>query len=71
MEEKDSRELFRDLGYFNKYSLNTFNKDVSQMAYIYFNDDLKQVQLCNINSIDIKLLEAINKYIDENGWNNV
>ena len=72
-----AKEMFEKLGYEAKYYI-----DKSQLIFIGYTTEDKEVEDCEIlfnakakvflsvNWIDKKMYEAINKQIEELGWNN-
>lgn len=66
---KSAREMFEELGYEyeynNKYTIRYYN--VKKDNYIWFDLQLKTIEIseyCNM-----KEFEAINKQVEELGWN--
>ena len=67
---KSAKELFEELGYVInvwKSSIEYFNYDENKN--IWFNFDTKTVEI-GVVDITIKELNAINKQVEELGWNN-
>lgn len=78
---KSARELFKELGWYldiettdNQivYSKNKFSNDILGFIgakTITFDKEMESVYLDDVNDISMLLLQAINKQIEELGWN--
>ena len=79
--DKSAREMFEDLDWYldietngNQivYSKNKFNNDTFGFIgakTIVFDKEMESIYLDEVNDISMLLLQAINKQIEELGWN--
>lgn len=68
MSNKTADDIFRELGLVREVANTIYTIFGDEERSIIFNNDYKEIQIDNIRYLNLKLLQAINKKVEELGW---
>lgn len=68
MSNKTADDIFRELGLVREVANTIYTIFGDEERSIIFNNDYKEIQIDNIRYLNLKLLQAINKKVEELRW---
>ena len=68
MSNKTADDIFRELGLVREVTNTIYTIFGDEERSIIFNNDYKEIQIDNIRYLNLKLLQAINKKVEELRW---